>query len=206
VHDLIAELEHAKRAVGAGELRGATAYTVEIRRHLGAPVADVWSACTDPERLARWFLPVSGDLRPGGRFQLEGNAGGTITACDPPHRLEVTWEFGRMQPSVVGLELAPAGEDATELALRHTVPDDDHWAQYGPGAVGVGWELPIAALATLIAGTEAPKGGELMADPRTIDFMRHSAIAWGRAHEAAGASPEMAQNAAYRTSAFYAPA
>jgi hypothetical protein len=28
-----------------------------------------------PRAHRRWFLPVTGDLRVGGRFQLEGNAG-----------------------------------------------------------------------------------------------------------------------------------
>ena len=39
-------------------------------------------------------MPVSGDLRLGGRFQLQGNAGGGITRCAPPRHLAVTWEFG----------------------------------------------------------------------------------------------------------------
>lgn len=44
-------------------------------------VDDLWDACTAPERLARWFTPVSGDLRLGGRYQIEGNASGTIETC-----------------------------------------------------------------------------------------------------------------------------
>ena len=48
---------------------------------------DLWDACTNAERIPRWFLPVSGELRDGGRYQLEGNAGGTIERCDPPTRL-----------------------------------------------------------------------------------------------------------------------
>jgi uncharacterized protein YndB with AHSA1/START domain len=50
--------------------------------------------CTNPERIPRWFLPVSGELKEGGRYQLEGNAGGTITRCDPPHGFDATWEMG----------------------------------------------------------------------------------------------------------------
>jgi hypothetical protein len=46
---------------------------------------DLWDACTNPKRIPRWFLPVSGDLRVGGRYQLEGNASGTIERCDPPN-------------------------------------------------------------------------------------------------------------------------
>lgn len=203
MRDLISELDQVSRTVADGDLRGATAHVVELSRRLRAPVADVWDTCTDPERLRRWFLPVSGNLRPGGRFQLEGNAGGTITTCTPPHRLQLTWEFGKAEPSLVSLDLAPAGDDATELVLRHTAADDDHWAQYGPGAIGVGWELPLAGLAAFIADEDSNL--ELTTDPSTPAFMRQSANAWGAAHQAAGATPEAARDAASHTSAFYAP-
>ncbi len=201
MHDLIAALEQAGRTVADTELRNAPAHVVELRRALRAPVADVWEACTRPERVRRWFLPLSGDLRPGGSFQLEGNAGGTITTCEPPHRLQLTWQFGDAEPSLVSLELAPAGDDTTELVLRHTVPEDDRWAQYGPGAVGVGWDGALAGLAAFIAGDVGPNDHQLMAD-----FMRMSADLWGAAHQATAVTPEAAQNAAARTRAFYVPA
>src|SRR5690242_3474648 len=56
--------------------------------------ADLWSALTDPKRLPRCLLPVSGDLKLGGRYQSEGNAGGTITECVPNKRIGATWEYG----------------------------------------------------------------------------------------------------------------
>ena len=79
MHDLIAALEHASRRVAETELRDAPAHVVELRRALHAPVGDVWDACTNPERIPRWFLPVSGELKEGGQYQLKGNAGGTVT-------------------------------------------------------------------------------------------------------------------------------
>lgn len=45
---------------------------------------DLWDAVTNPERIGRWFLPVSGEFRVGGNYQLEGNASGQITECQPP--------------------------------------------------------------------------------------------------------------------------
>jgi uncharacterized protein YndB with AHSA1/START domain len=183
--DLIEELGKVDRSVDD--------HVVELRRTYGAPLEAVWDACTNPERIPRWFLPVSGDLRPGGRYQLEGNAGGEIRACEPPRRLELTWEFGG-QSSVLELDLAPAGE-ATELVLRQTVPDDDHWATYGPGAVGVGWDLALIGLASHLAGADPDRGA-----PPPVEAMRESAAAWGEAHDAPGAA-EMAA----RTSAAYAP-
>ncbi len=199
MRDLIAELERTRRAVIEAELDGVSAHVIEIRRRLGAPGADVWEACTRPERVARWFLPMSGDLRPGGRFQLEGNAGGTIIVCAPPQRLEVTWEFGEAKPGRVAVELIAFGAEC-ELVLRHIAPDDEHWATYGPGAVGVGWEAALAALSASIEGDDPPRDHELMPA-----FMRRSASAWGAAHQASGAAPDLARETSARTSAFYAP-
>jgi hypothetical protein len=71
--------EIGRRRIASGE----EVRTVLIRRRYDAPIQDVWEACTDPERLSRWFLPVTGDLRVGGRFSLQGNAGGEILRCDP---------------------------------------------------------------------------------------------------------------------------
>jgi uncharacterized protein YndB with AHSA1/START domain len=179
--DLIEELNEMRRSVDG--------HVVELRRTYAAPPDAVWDACTNPERIPRWFLPLSGDLRPGGRYQLEGNAGGEIRECDAPRRLRLTWEFGG-QSSMVTLELAPSGEE-TELVLRHAVPDDEHWAQYGPGAVGVGWDLGLMSLAGHLGGFKV--------EP-TPDLMRASATAWGAAHDA----PE-AEEMAARTGAAYAP-
>jgi hypothetical protein len=39
-------------------------------------------------------VPVLLLRREGGRCQLEGNAGGTVTYCDRPHGFEATWEIG----------------------------------------------------------------------------------------------------------------
>ena len=68
--------------------------TVTLTQTYASDVDDVWDACTNAERIPRWFLPVTGDLRLGGRYQLEGNAGGTVEECEPPTRFRATWEFG----------------------------------------------------------------------------------------------------------------
>jgi uncharacterized protein YndB with AHSA1/START domain len=81
--ELSQELEPGRRNVGARALPAAMARTVTIARSYGADVAEVWDACTNPDRIPRWFLPVSGDLRLGGRYRLEGNAGGTIEHASP---------------------------------------------------------------------------------------------------------------------------
>lgn len=45
-----------------------------LSRTYPTDVDDLWNACTDAERIPQWFLPVSGDLRPGGSYELAGNA------------------------------------------------------------------------------------------------------------------------------------
>ncbi len=204
MNDLIAELERVRRSVARDTDAEGPVHVVELRRTYDAPVDEVWDACTNPGRIPRWFVPVTGDLRLGGRFQLQGNAGGEITACDPPRRLAVTWEFGG-QVSLLTLDLAPA-RDATELVLRHAVGEDDHWATYGPGAVGVGWDLALLGLALYVrTGASIDDPQAFGASPEGRALMRHSAAEWGAAHAAGGAQAAVADEAAARTSAAYAP-
>lgn len=55
MHELIIKLEETRRMVASGELNDAAAHTVELRRRFRAPAAEVWDACTDPDRVQRWF-------------------------------------------------------------------------------------------------------------------------------------------------------
>jgi len=173
-------------------------------RRYDASAEDVWQACTDPDRLARWFLPVSGELRPGGTYQLQGNAGGAILRCDPPTLLRLTWIFGDGPGSVVQVRLRPEDTGA-RLELEHSgLADDRHWDQFGPGAVGVGWDLTLFGLALHLAGTIAGPD-EWGTSPEARDLMTQSAKAWGAAHIVSGEDPAQAMAAAARTTAFYVP-
>ena len=107
----------------------------------------MWDACTNPLRIPRWFLPVSGDLRLGGRYQLEGNAGGTIERCDPPRGFTATWEFGG-RVSWIEVRVTAGADGRTRLEIEHLAPlDAAGWAEFGPGAVGVGWDMALVGLA-----------------------------------------------------------
>ncbi|QUY60993.1 SRPBCC domain-containing protein [Gulosibacter molinativorax] len=126
------------RELHASERDGVATKTAVIRSVFPASQAEVWDAVSSSERIPEWFLPITGNLEVGGHYQTEGNAGGTIEACDAPNSYAITWEFGG-QSSWVRVELSPA-EDGTELALIHEAPigDGAFWKQYGPGATGVG--------------------------------------------------------------------
>ena len=89
--DIARQLQAIQREVKRCQLAGGEGIGVLVRRDYDAPIAECWRALTDPERLKRWFLPVSGELRVGGTFQVEGNAGGEILRCEAPRLLRLTW-------------------------------------------------------------------------------------------------------------------
>lgn len=144
------------------EVEGKPAVVVLASRTYDTSPADLWDAVTNPERIPRWFAKVSGDLRLGGRYQIEGNASGTITRCQPPKELALTWEHAGTT-SWVEVQLAAAPRGGTVLRLQHLYhPVKEFEEQYGPGAGGVGWELSFAGLDLHLARpAEAPTPGEL---------------------------------------------
>jgi uncharacterized protein YndB with AHSA1/START domain len=195
----------ATRRVGSRTLADGEARTVQIARTYDAPLEDVWDACTDPERIRRWFLPVSGELREGGRYQVQGNAGGLIERCEPPHGFAATWEFGR-QVSWIELRLSEAAGGGTRLELEHTARVDDHWAQFGPGAVGVGWDLALLGLTKHLdtgAAVDPEAGMAFPASEEGRRFVEESSRGWCEAAIAAGADAAEASAAAKRTFAFF---
>jgi len=190
------------------EHEGKPAQVMVAARAYDTSPDDLWDAVTNPERLPRWFAPVEGDLKLGGRYQVQGNAGGTITRCEPPRALDLTWEFAGAT-SWVTVRLEPQGE-ATRLTLEHiilTSDTDEHWAKYGPGAVGVGWELSFMGLGLHLAAPDASVDHAAFEAWSTGDegkaFMRASAKAWADAHVAGGGDPTTARAMAERTAAFY---
>ncbi|MDH5147971.1 SRPBCC family protein [Brevibacterium casei] len=189
------------------DIDGGTQHAVQsLSQTYPTSVDDLWEACTEPERLARWFAPVSGDLRPGGRYAIEGNASGTIEACEAPRTFAITWEFGG-GTSQVSVRVDPDG-DGARLTLEHAATAEagsEFWTRYGPGATGVGWDLSLLGLALhLKAGTGRPEDEEAFAQtPAVQRFIRASSAAWGEASAAAGTPEPEARAAAERTTAFY---
>ena len=148
--EVIEQINAVRRRVGQRILDAGEAHSVIISQVYAAPIDDVWDACTNPVRIPRWFLPVTGDLRPGGRYQLEGNASGTVERCDPPREFTATWEFGG-QTSWIEVRLTSEPQGATRLELEHIADPGTPWAEFGPGAVGVGWDMALMGLATHLA-------------------------------------------------------
>jgi uncharacterized protein YndB with AHSA1/START domain len=178
--------------------------TVVISRPYNGSIEDVWDAVTSAERIARWFMPVSGELRLGGRFELQIGHG-TIERCDPPNGFRTTWEYG---DSVTWLEvrLTAESETRTILELEHIgMVEDAKWAQFGPGAVGVGWDGALMALGRHFDTPDAPKPepATWAASDEGRQFITLSSQGWCDANIEAGTDPEQARAAAERTTAFY---
>jgi uncharacterized protein YndB with AHSA1/START domain len=208
--DVPAEIESVQREVGTGRLGQGEAHVVRLSRTYDADIADVWNALTTAERISRWFLPVSGDLRLGGHYQFEGNAGGEILECDRPDRIKVTWGMAEMAgaglASEVVVRLASVGDAATRVELEHTaIVPDEMWDQFGPGAVGVGWEGGVLGLALHLRGGSIDDPSTWMVSDEARDFYRRSSQAWGEASRAAGAGDETVARNVAATTQFYAP-
>jgi uncharacterized protein YndB with AHSA1/START domain len=205
VIDVTEQISAVQRTVGTRTLEAGEAHVVTISQSYAATVEDVWDACTNPERIPRWLMPITGDLRLGGRYQLEGNAGGTIETCDPPRSFSATWEYGGMV-SWIEVAFTPEGE-RTRVTIEHIAHvDDEHWWQYGPGAVGIGWDMMVMGLARHLATGAANDPAEAMAwmgSPEGIEFMTRSNDAWCDAHVASGEDPDVARQRADRTLAAY---
>ena len=202
--DVERHLGAAERSVSSLERDGYPARAVTLSRNYATTVEDLWDAVTNGQRIPHWFLPISGELELGGRYQLEGNAGGVITACVRLSHFALTWEFGE-DLSWVEVRLLDDGPRGARLTLTHTAHLSEHWSEFGPGAVGVGWELGLLGLAIHLTRPTEPKPDEVefVTSPEGRALIKGSSEAWGQAAAAAGAAPDEARAAAARTTAFY---
>jgi uncharacterized protein YndB with AHSA1/START domain len=200
------QISAVERTIGDRVLEAGTARALTASQVYDAQLEELWSACTSAERIPRWFLPISGDLRAGGRYRLEGNASGTIERCDPPRSFAATWEYGG-EVTWIEVRLEPEGDGRTRFTLEHVAHvDDDRWLQYGPGAVGVGWDLALMGLGLHLAtgvANDPAESAAWMGSPEGIEFITRSSRLWADASIATGTDAIEARAAQERTTAFY---
>ena len=196
------------REIRDGERDGVPLRVLVVERDFAAGAGDVWSAVTSPDRIPRWLAPVTGEFRVGGRFQVENNAGGEVLACDAPTHLAITWEFGG-HTSWVDVTLTE-DDGHTRLSLEHSAPvTPEMWEQFGPGAVGIGWEMMLMGVAEHLEdpGFSAVEAQAVFASPDGKawigEYMASSSAAWGRADAGTGRNPAQAEAAASRCLAAY---
>jgi uncharacterized protein YndB with AHSA1/START domain len=138
-----------------GSLRSADGKgVVRVEDRFDADADDLWSALTDPGRLARWMGEVEGDLRLGGEFRArffssgwEGT--GRVEACEPPRRLLLlTAQPGQTHEHFIEVTLAADGNQ-TALAWEERGMPVDYLAAYGAGI-----QVHVEDLAAHLAGRE----------------------------------------------------
>jgi uncharacterized protein YndB with AHSA1/START domain len=147
-----------------GSLRSAGGQgVVRVQDRYDTGIDDLWSAITDPGRLARWYGQVEGDLRPGGEFRLciesaDLDSIGRVEVCEPPRRLQVTtretdesYQRGRgAAPFDSSIEATlTADGDQTILVIEVRGLPLDKIAFYGAG-----WQIHAENLAAHIAGRD----------------------------------------------------
>jgi uncharacterized protein YndB with AHSA1/START domain len=138
-----------------GTLRSADGKgVVRMQDRFDTDIADLWSALTEPRRLARWIGEVEGDLRLGGEFRARFFASGwegtgRVEACEPPRRLLLlTEQPGQSDEHVIEVTLAADG-DHTMLVWEERGMPLDHLPGYGSGI-----QIHVEDLAAHIAGRE----------------------------------------------------
>jgi uncharacterized protein YndB with AHSA1/START domain len=113
---------------------------------------DLWSALTEPLRLARWIAKVEGDLRPGGRvhawFTSSSGGPGRIDVCDPPRRLLVTLDPGTSEETIIEAVLTPVGEQTRLMIEQRGIPLAELAAH------GAGWQAHVEDLAAYLSGRQ----------------------------------------------------
>lgn len=194
--DILEQINAVQREVAkTGE-----SVSVLMRRTYQGEVEEVWDALTDPDRLRRWFSPVHGDLKVGGSFQIEGNAGGEILECEPPKRYKVT--FGG-PTSLLEVRLAAGPGDTCEFELEHSMegppfPGGPELGTEGALYVGPGWDGALVGLAMYIAGEVGDDFDpvEMANSPEVIAFNEQSIRAWIKVLRASGTTTEEAIRAA----------
>jgi uncharacterized protein YndB with AHSA1/START domain len=208
-----AQLTAVDRDLRDTDIDGAPGRVERVAQTYPSPIADVWSAVTEPARIARWFSPVGGEFEPGGKYQIEGNAGGSIVECSPPagdtaHYL-ITWEFAGAV-SWVTVRLSVSGE-GTRFELEHLAKNadvpDGMWDQFGPGAIGVGWDGALMGLSQHLTSPETAmtpaQGEEWALTDEGKSFYRGAADAWGDASVSYGIRQDDAKRQADATYGFY---
>lgn len=213
--DVKAQIDAVERGLETKDVDGVRSYVQTLHQTYPSPIDDVWDAVTSVDRIPRWFLPITGDLRLGGTYQFEGNAGGQIRSCDPPDGgsagYSVTWGMGMGEPAIVHIRLTAVDAASTRLELENVAAvdslPDGVWEQFGPSATGMGWDSGLLGLSQHFSGGEDGITPELaaawVASAEGKAFMRASADAWAVVHAGDGADPAIAKGAADTTYGMY---
>jgi uncharacterized protein YndB with AHSA1/START domain len=123
---------------------------VHVEDVYATEIDDLWSALTDPKRLARWLVEVDGDLRLGGTFGARFTSGwegsGRIDVCEPPYRLQLTMSAALEDDTVIEASLSAEVGGTRLLIEERGLSTEDL-----PGH-GAGWQAHLEDLASYLSG------------------------------------------------------
>jgi uncharacterized protein YndB with AHSA1/START domain len=130
---------------------------VRMEDRFDTGIDDLWGALTDPDRLARWYGEVEGELSQGGEFTvriaLAGERAGRVEACEPPQHLLLEMrdpEARPGQPERTVIEARLISESAqTRLVWETRGLPVDLLPAYGAGI-----QIHVEHLADYISGRE----------------------------------------------------
>ena len=131
---------------GKGVVRMEDRYQTDIH--------DLWSALTDPHRLARWIADVHGALHVGGEFRARFTSGweglGRIDVCEPPRFLQLTLDPGQEDETLIEAHLVAQSDQLTHLVIEERGLPLDEIAAHGAG-----WQAHVEDLRGYLAGQAA---------------------------------------------------
>ena len=89
--------------------------------------------------------------------------------------------------SWVDVSISGEGAGRARLSLTHTALLSPHWDEYGPGAVGVGWEMGLLGLAMHLPQPNEPRPDEMefVTSDAGKAFISGSSDGWAQAAIAA---------------------
>src|SRR5436190_9523340 len=152
-HDMTSNAAAGNRIVGTLRIADGKG-AVRMEDRFDTDIDDLWSALTEPGRLARWLGDFEGDLRLGGEFRArffssgwEGT--GRVEVCEPPRHLLVMTKHVRQADEHAIEATLTADGDHTILILEERGMPVNLLAAYGAGI-----QVHIEDLAAHIAGRE----------------------------------------------------
>ena len=146
--------EHTSTSTGViGSIRATDGVgVIRMEDHYDTTPDDLWSALTDPRRLARWVADVEGDLTLGGEIRATFTSGwegsGRVDVCEPAQRLVVTMSPGTDVETVIEAVLSADGDRTRLVVEERGIPLQELSAH------GAGWQAHVEDLAAHLAGRE----------------------------------------------------
>ena len=108
--------------------------------------------------------------------------------------------------SELELRLSPDGDEATVFELEHTaIVPEDVWDEYGPGAVGVGWDQGLLGLALHLRAAPSAIRSAWQLSEEGRDVRDAEQRGMGRGERGRRRRQDTVARNVANTTAFYAP-